>query len=82
MVVGCVIRGETAHFDYVAGPASEGLSRVSLETGIPLGFGLLTTETPEQAFARAGGSLGNKGWEAAEVALEMADLAGRLRPSS
>lgn len=79
VALGCVIRGETAHFDFVAGPASDGLARVSLDSGLPVGFGLLTTETPEQAYARAGGALGNKGWEAAEVALELADLAQRLR---
>jgi 6,7-dimethyl-8-ribityllumazine synthase len=79
VALGCVIRGETAHFDFVAGPASDGLARVSLDSGVPIGFGLLTTETPEQAYARAGGALGNKGWEAAEVALELADLAQRLR---
>lgn len=79
VAIGCVIRGETAHFEYVAGPAADGLARVALDTGIPVGFGVLTTETPEQAYARAGGTLGNKGWEAAEVALELIDLGARLR---
>jgi 6,7-dimethyl-8-ribityllumazine synthase len=79
VAIGCVIRGETAHFDYVAGPASDGLARVALDTGVPVAFAVLTTETPEQAYARAGGALGNKGWEAAEVALELIDLASRLR---
>ena len=78
VAIGCVIRGETAHFDYVAGPTSDGLARVALDTGVPVAFGVLTTETPEQAYARAGGALGNKGWEAAEVALELVDLGNRL----
>ncbi len=75
---GCVIRGETPHFDYVAGEAARGLAGVTMETGVPVGFGLLTTEDPEQALARAGGKKGNKGWEAALVALEMADLFHKL----
>lgn len=78
VAVGCVIRGETAHFDYVAGPAADGLARVALDADVPVAFGVLTTETPEQAYARAGGSLGNKGWEAAEVALELVGLRARL----
>lgn len=79
VAVGCVIRGDTAHFEYVAGPAADGLARVALDTGVPVAFGVLTTETPEQAYARAGGALGNKGWEAAEVALELIDLGQQLR---
>ncbi len=74
VAVGCVIRGETPHFDYVAGEAARGLAGVTLETGVPIGFGVLTTENVEQALARAGGKKGNKGWEAALSALEMADL--------
>ncbi len=74
VALGCVIRGETPHFDFVAGEASAGLARVSLKEKIPIGFGLLTTETLEQAMARAGGKGGNKGWDAALAALEMADL--------
>ncbi len=78
IAVGCVIRGETAHFEYVAGPAADGLARVALDCDVPVTFGVLTTETPEQAWARAGGPLGNKGWDAAEAALELIDLRDRL----
>ncbi|MGQ0715225.1 MAG: 6,7-dimethyl-8-ribityllumazine synthase [Gemmatimonadaceae bacterium] len=78
VVVGAVIRGETPHFDYLAGEASRGLAQASADYDVPLGFGLLTTETTEQAEARAGGSHGNKGWDAALAALEMADLFDRL----
>jgi 6,7-dimethyl-8-ribityllumazine synthase len=74
LCLGAVIRGETAHFDYVAGEASRGIARVAYETGVPVLFGLLTTETLEQALARAGGAQGNKGAEAAEGAIEMARL--------
>ncbi len=78
IALGCVIRGETPHFDYVAGPAAEGLARVGLETGIPVTFGVLTTEDSAQAMPRAGGPHGNKGWDAALAALELADLGARL----
>jgi 6,7-dimethyl-8-ribityllumazine synthase len=78
IALGCVIRGDTPHFEYVAGAAATGLARVSLDTGVPVGFGVLTTEDTEQALARAGGREGNKGWEAALAVLEMADLATRL----
>lgn len=74
VVVGAVIRGDTPHFDYVAGEASRGLAQVQQEFEIAVGFGLLTTDTLEQAQARAGGAHGNKGWDAALAALEMADL--------
>jgi 6,7-dimethyl-8-ribityllumazine synthase len=76
--VGAVIRGETAHFDYVAGHAAYGIGRASMETGIPITFGVLTTENTEQAEARAGGKLGNKGAEAAVAAIEMANLFASL----
>jgi len=79
VALGCVIRGETSHFDFVAGPAANGLARVAEETRVPVALGLLTTDDLGQALARAGGRLGNKGWDAAEAALEMADLARRLR---
>ena len=72
--LGAVIRGDTAHFDFVAGHAMNGIGRVSLETGIPVAAGVLTTETVEQAADRAGGKMGNKGFEAAMAALEMANL--------
>ena len=78
VVVGAVIRGDTPHFDYVAGEASRGLADASTEYEIPIGFGLLTTDTMEQAEARAGGAHGNKGWDAAVAAMEMADLFERL----
>jgi 6,7-dimethyl-8-ribityllumazine synthase len=74
IALGCVIRGDTPHFEYVAGAATRGLERVSLETGLPVAFGVLTTEDAEQALARAGGRAGNKGWDSALAALEMADL--------
>ena len=78
VAVGAVIRGDTPHFDYVAGEASRGLAEASSEYDIPIGFGLLTTDTMEQAESRAGGAHGNKGWDAAVAALEMADLFERL----
>lgn len=77
--LGAVIRGETPHFDLVAGEAASGISRVSLETGIPMIFGVLTTDSLEQALERSGGKAGNKGFEAAEAALEMVDLFRTLR---
>ena len=81
--VGAVIRGETAHFDYVAGHAANGLGEVSLRTGVPVAFGVLTTENSEQAMERAGGKAGNKGFEAALAALEMVNLFAALpKPAS
>lgn len=79
VALGVVIRGETPHFDYVCGEASSGVARVSLEHRLPVGFGILTTDTSEQAAERCGGKAGNKGWEAAQAALEMACLTGELR---
>jgi 6,7-dimethyl-8-ribityllumazine synthase len=79
--VGAVIRGETAHFDYVAGEAARGITTAALETGVPIAFGVLTTEDTRQAEERAGGKLGNKGAEAAMTAIEMANLfAGLPKP--
>jgi 6,7-dimethyl-8-ribityllumazine synthase len=78
VVVGAVIRGETPHFDYIAGEAARGLAQASADYDVPVGFGLLTTDTTEQADARAGGAHGNKGWDAALAALEMVDLLDRL----
>lgn len=72
VALGAVIRGETPHFDYVAGECASGLQRVMLETGVPIAFGVLTTDTMEQAEARAGGDYGNKGYDAAMTAVEMA----------
>ncbi len=78
VALGCVIRGETPHFEYVAGEAARGLGNVALAHRIAVGFGVLTTETLEQALARAGGPAGNKGVEAAEAALQTADALDRL----
>ena len=78
VAVGAVIRGDTPHFDYVAGEASRGLSAASAEFDVPIGFGVLTCDSRDQAEARAGGAHGNKGWDAALAALEMADLFDRL----
>jgi 6,7-dimethyl-8-ribityllumazine synthase len=72
--LGAVIRGGTPHFDYVAGEAAKGIAKVSLDTGVPVVFGVLTTDTIEQAVERAGTKAGNKGWAAASTALEMANL--------
>jgi len=77
--LGAVIRGATAHFDYVAGGAAGGISNVGLETGVPVIFGVITTESIEQAIERAGTKMGNKGFEAAVSAMEMADLMAKLR---
>ena len=77
--LGAVIRGSTAHFDYVAGGVSGGISAVALETGVPVIFGVITTETIEQAIERAGTKMGNKGFEAAVSAMEMADVMSKLQ---
>ena len=76
--LGAVIRGETPHFEYVAGECARGVQRVTLDTGVPCIFGVLTTETLEQALDRSGGKHGNKGWEAAAAAIEMASLLDEL----
>jgi 6,7-dimethyl-8-ribityllumazine synthase len=76
--VGAVIRGSTDHYEHVASQCAAGLTRVALDTGVPVVFGVLTTETSEQALERAGGKLGNKGFEAAATAVEMADLLRQL----
>jgi 6,7-dimethyl-8-ribityllumazine synthase len=78
IALGAVIRGETPHFDQVANQASSGLAAVALETRVPVAFGVLTTNTVEQAIDRAGGKSGNKGYDAAITAIEMADLIRRL----
>jgi 6,7-dimethyl-8-ribityllumazine synthase len=80
VALGCVIRGGTPHFDYVCAEAARGIARVSLDTGVPVAFGLLTCDTEQQALDRAGGRLGNKGAEAADAAVEMAGLMGALAP--
>jgi 6,7-dimethyl-8-ribityllumazine synthase len=76
--IGAVIRGETAHFEYVAGECAAGVTRASLDTGVPVAFGVLTVEDREQAFERVGGSEGHKGEEAAATAIEMVSLLRRL----
>ena len=78
VALGCVIRGATPHFDYVAGQCASGIARAADESGVPIAFGVLTTDTIEQAVERAGTKAGNKGADAAMVALEMANLLRRL----
>ena len=79
VAVGAVIRGDTPHFEYVARGAADGLQQVSLETGVPIAFGVLTTDDMQQAMDRAGGKSGNKGCEAAEAAIELANLVRQLK---
>ena len=78
LALGCVIRGDTSHFDYVAGEAAK-VGAAALDSGIPVAFGVLTTNTLEQALDRAGGKAGNKGADAASTAIEMANLLKKLR---
>ena len=78
IALGCVIRGATAHFDYVAGEAAKGIGQAALQTGRPIAFGVLTTDTIEQAIERAGTKSGNKGADAAMAAIEMANLLEKL----
>ena len=75
----CVIRGETPHFDYVAAEAAKGVAHIAADTGVPVAFGVLTTNTLEQAIDRAGAKGGNKGFDAAMTAIEMANLLRTLR---
>jgi 6,7-dimethyl-8-ribityllumazine synthase len=82
VTLGAVIRGDTAHFEYVAGPCAEGIQQAALETGIPIVFGVLTTENLEQALLRSDLEGDNKGEEAARTALEMVDLLRRLPPTA
>jgi len=79
IALGVVIRGETPHFDYICSQCTRGLGAVSKRHRMPVGFGVLTCDTSQQAEERAGGKAGNKGWEAALAAIEMADLFARLR---
>lgn len=78
--LGAVIRGDTPHFEYVAGEAASGLASVAANTGIPVAFGVLTTNTVEQAVDRSGAKSGNKGFDAAMTAIEMANLLRKLKP--
>ncbi len=79
VALGAVVRGETAHFELVAGEAARGLSEVAVRHGLPVAFGVLTTDTMDQAMARAGGSAGNKGYESAEAAIRSAHVLAQLR---
>ena len=80
--LGAVIRGETPHFDYVAGNAASNLAHIAAETGVPIAFGVLTTNTVEQAVDRAGAKSGNKGFDAVMTAIEMANLLKAIRGGS
>jgi 6,7-dimethyl-8-ribityllumazine synthase len=79
VALGAVIRGDTPHFEFVANGTTDGLNQVSIETGVPIAFGVLTTDNMQQAMDRAGGKSGNKGAEAAEVAIELANLIKTLK---
>ena len=81
IALGCVIRGATPHFDHVAGEVSKGVASVSMATGVPIAFGVLTTDTIEQAIERAGTKMGNKGWDSALSAIEMVSLLRSLDSS-
>lgn len=82
VALGCVVRGDTAHFDYVAGGAANGLMQVALDHGLPVGFGVLTVDTLEQALDRAGGKAGNKGADAAMAVVEQLNLLAQLEPQA
>ncbi len=79
IAIGAVIRGQTAHFEFVAGECASGISRVSSDTGVPVAFAVLTTDTIEQAADRAGGKAGNRGADAAEAAISLANLLKKLK---
>jgi 6,7-dimethyl-8-ribityllumazine synthase len=76
--LGCIIRGETPHFDYISSAVTNGIQRVALGSGVPVVFGVLTTDSLEQAVNRAGAKGGNKGWDAALAAIELADLRKKI----
>ena len=80
--LGAVIRGETPHFDYIAGETAKGIAQASLQAGVPVSFGVLTTNTLEQAIDRAGAKGGNKGFDAAMTAIEMANLLRTIRQAT
>jgi 6,7-dimethyl-8-ribityllumazine synthase len=80
--LGALIRGATPHFDYIASEVTKGIARLSEDTGVPVVFGVITADSVDQAIERSGGKAGNKGWDAALSALEMADLFSKLRPKS
>ena len=81
VALGAVVRGDTAHFEFVAGEAARGINEVAVQHGIPVAFGVLTVDTMDQALERAGGAAGNKGYEAAEAAILAADVIAQLRRS-
>ena len=78
IALGVIIRGGTPHFEYVSAEVSKGVAKIGLDTGVPIAFGVITADTIEQAVERAGTKAGNKGWEAAEAAIEMANLVKQL----
>ena len=82
VALGCVIRGETAHFDLVAGEAARGIADVARETGVPVAFGVLTTNNTEQALARSGGAQGNRGFDAVEAAIKMVSVHRQLNATA
>jgi 6,7-dimethyl-8-ribityllumazine synthase len=77
--LGAIIRGATPHFDYIASEVAKGIAQASLDSGVPVIFGVLTTDSLEQAIERAGSKVGNKGWDAALAAIEMADLFSKMK---
>jgi len=77
--LGVLIRGATPHFDYIASEAAKGLAQVAMSSGVPVAFGILTTDTLEQAIERSGSKAGNKGWQAAQAAIEMVQLYRALK---
>lgn len=79
IAIGSVIRGATPHFDYVAGESAKGVALVSLEAGIPVVYGIVTTDTIEQAVERAGSKAGNRGWDAALAAMELVNLINQMK---
>ena len=76
--LGCIVRSDTPHFDYVAGESSKGIARVGLDTGVPITFGVITADTVDQAVQRAGVKSGNRGWDAGMNAVEMASLVAAI----
>ena len=80
--LGALVRGATPHFDYIASEVAKGVARLAQDTGVPAIFGVITADSLEQAMERSGGKSGNKGWDAAMSALEMADLFGKLKPKA
>jgi 6,7-dimethyl-8-ribityllumazine synthase len=82
VALGCVIRGETAHFDYVAGETASGIAQTARESGLPISYGVLTTNDADQAMARSGGALGNRGFDAVEAVIKMANVYRQIKGAS